>query len=82
MEERLMPQQLRDVADRYNRIVYQVVVVDMYANVRGYYLEACVTTNKGEADSWAKQWASEYNHDEGYAVQRAKYSPTCAPRKL
>lgn len=50
-----------------------VRVRDTYVGVKGKFAEECVTTNPQEAESWFKQWKSEYDKDSGFKVTRKVY---------
>ena len=52
--------------------IYFVTVRDTFCGVRGRFEESCLTTNKTEADTWLKQWKSEYDKDSGYKVTMKK----------
>jgi hypothetical protein len=47
-------------------VIYTVRVVDTWCGTKGWPDEECITTHKGEADSWFKQWKEEYSKANGY----------------
>lgn len=67
--------ELQASANKYGKPVFHVIVIDSYTGMRGDCEEQCATTDKREADSWAKQWKSEYDKDSGYKIKRATYEP-------
>lgn len=67
--------ELQASANKYGKPVFHVIVIDSYTGMRGDCEEQCATTDKREADAWAKQWKSEYDKDSGYKIKRATYEP-------
>jgi len=52
-----------------SQIEYTVRVTDIYVGTKGYPVEECVTVNALEANTWLKQWKTEYPRDEGFRIK-------------
>jgi hypothetical protein len=70
--------QAQAMANQYQKPVYHVFVVDTHVGMRGQCEEQCITTDKAEADSWAKQWRADYDPECGFKVKRTTYQPESA----
>jgi hypothetical protein len=69
---------IQAMADKYQRPAYLVRVTDC-ASGREFCEEECVTTDKREADAWAKQWRGEYDKESGYTLTRRTFQPVAQP---
>jgi hypothetical protein len=70
--------EIQVLADKFQRPAYLVRVTDS-ASGREFCEEECFTTDKQEADSWAKQWKGEYSKEDGYNLTRRTFQPAAKP---
>jgi hypothetical protein len=78
MESIITKPDAQAMANQHQMTVHHVYVVDTHVGMRGDCEEQCISTDKGEADSWAKQWRAEYDAEGGFKVKRATYQPQAA----